>query len=578
MLTFPLLSALLGAGVGLQTAHAISIPITKRAAPHSTSVRITPSNNVSGDDPFGFQNIDGFAYSGIIYVSGQPFTVQLDTGSSDLWLDTQNFTLTNLTDTEVVGSISYVDGTGATGDINIGVVTWGDFTVEKQAFINAPGSNATSGGSFNGLLGVGPPSTSDIAVTLNGSQYDGIPFLDNVFALYPDEPNFISFLLSRNEFGITDGGVFTIGDVDSNYTNITSQPQLPVVAPGAWVTYMDGVVVNGNYLFGGSQPGSMVPVPVNQTLVVLDTGTSFATAPPDYVDAMYADIPGAQFDGQSSYIVPCDVRVNVTLVFGNLTYPIHPIDLTSPNSIADDGTFLCQGTFSYNFPGTGLDFILGDAFLRNVYSLYDFGDWASVGTTPPFMQILSTTDIDQANAQFDALNQARIQQAISIYGTPTPSTSIATVTATVASGSASLSTPVIVVTPTPSSINSVLVVTSISTAATVVPSASALASPNAENFAVSGNLADDNSEDIHNLQEFQYIIVGLVGGVLILLIILIVMVAQMMKKGGGMVMGGGGGGRVYKPLHDPTSAPLDHPPFGEHKPYAGYSTPYADEN
>lgn len=34
--------------------------------------------------------------------------VQLDTGSSDLWLDTSDYSLTNLTDTQVVGSIVYV--------------------------------------------------------------------------------------------------------------------------------------------------------------------------------------------------------------------------------------------------------------------------------------------------------------------------------------------------------------------------------------------------------------------------------------------------------------------------------------
>lgn len=37
------------------------------------------------------------------------------------------------------------------------------------------------------------------------------------------------------------------------------------------------------------------------------------------------------------------------------------------------------------------DFILGDAFLKNVYSVYDFGNWTEVGTGEPYMQILSVS-------------------------------------------------------------------------------------------------------------------------------------------------------------------------------------------
>lgn len=44
-------------------------------------------------------------------------------------------------------------------------------------------------------------------------QLNGDTFLDNVFAFYPDEPNIITFLLSRSDTGITDGGAFTIGEL-----------------------------------------------------------------------------------------------------------------------------------------------------------------------------------------------------------------------------------------------------------------------------------------------------------------------------------------------------------------------------
>lgn len=75
------------------------------------------------------------------------------------------------------------------------------------------------------------PLASSVFYELNGTQYDGFPFLVNVsdsprvyffvskqnalnyqiFNFYPDEPNFITFLLSRSNIGITQGGVMTIG-------------------------------------------------------------------------------------------------------------------------------------------------------------------------------------------------------------------------------------------------------------------------------------------------------------------------------------------------------------------------------
>lgn len=73
----------------------------------------------------------------------------------------------------------------------------------------------------------------------------------------------------------------------------------------------------------------------NQTTIILDTGTSYgaclskqprwclliasaaATAPQYYVDAMYKDYPGAVWnDSIGFYTLPCDAKINVSMVFG----------------------------------------------------------------------------------------------------------------------------------------------------------------------------------------------------------------------------------------------------------------------
>ncbi|KAK7681853.1 hypothetical protein QCA50_015200 [Cerrena zonata] len=493
--------------------------------PHSTSVRM--STTTTDDDPFGFQNIGDALYTGTIFVSGQPFIVQIDTGSSDLWIDSSNVTLDNLFDTGVVGSVFYLDTTGAVGNIKTGNVTWGEFVVPNQAFIDAPGSNATSGGLIQGLIGVGPPNLSTIDPTLQSanSTVDGSAFLDNVFAYYPDEPNFITFMLSRSEMGTVDGGEFTIGDVVQNFSAITDTPKLPVLADDAWFIFMDAVEINDITMYGGSQGNPKFTVPDNQTIALLDTGTSLATAPRAYVDAIY-NVTGAKFDDESGfYIVPCDTKINVTMVFGGLKSPMNPLDLVLPAGVDDDGSIICVGVMSYTPDGSGLDFILGDVFMRNVYSLFDFGNWAKVGDSDPFVQVLSVTDAEQAWADFDKLNKARLDAFLASQSSDSDST-----TTTAASK--------------PVQTNS---------------SGSGIKS-------ATGALGDSDSStpDLSNLTRLSYVIIGLLALVVLLLIGTVVSFIMKSRSSAG---------KGYKTIKDPF--PPAHEKAYEGS-YADYSTPYAD--
>ncbi|KAH9948696.1 hypothetical protein B0H21DRAFT_882366 [Amylocystis lapponica] len=125
----------------------------KSIYPNSTSV--TVSVNESNTN-LGFSNAKGIQYTATIYVEGQPFQVTIDTGSSDLWINSENATFTGLVDTGYNTTISYVDESSASGPITLGDVSLGEFTVKGQVFINAPGNNASRAGLEAGLLGVGP--------------------------------------------------------------------------------------------------------------------------------------------------------------------------------------------------------------------------------------------------------------------------------------------------------------------------------------------------------------------------------------------------------------------------------------
>ncbi|EEB87452.1 hypothetical protein MPER_15191, partial [Moniliophthora perniciosa FA553] len=52
------------------------------------------------------------------------------------------------------------------------------------------------------------------------------------------------------------------------------------------------------------------------------------------------------------------------------------------------------------------DMIMGMNFLRNTYTLMDFGNWvegASTDRNDPYIQLLSVTDVNQAHADFVSL-------------------------------------------------------------------------------------------------------------------------------------------------------------------------------
>ncbi|KZT73137.1 acid protease [Daedalea quercina L-15889] len=504
------------------SSYGLSIPFERRS-PTYRSTTVSVNTNYNGN--LGFSNGADFVYTATIYVQGYPFQVQIDSGSSDLWLDTSNVTLDGLQDTGVIGSIGYVDGSSATGPIALANVTLGEFTVEGQAFINAPGSNATTAGFDVGLLGVGPPAGSSVTAQLSNSSYDGYPFLVN-----PDEPNFIAFLLSRSDAGITDGGVMSIGELVQDYVAVLDQPKLSVVSSSSWEAFMDGVYINGELITGYSNGAIGVtaePGP-NQTTIILDTGTSYATAPQYYVDAMYKNVPGAVYnDSIGFYTLPCDTKLNVSMVFGSSMYPMDPIDVTAVQ-VNDDGSYFCIGVFSPTPDNAGVDFILGDSFMRNVYSLLSYGsNFTGNGDVPPYMQILSITDLDQAFANFDYANAQRLIQAESeefaeLYNI------------TAASEAAPQTTTYSLVAPTSGWQTASPAVKTYVYSSGSASYVSATASPssssddkdkvgsdlaaNLDASSPSGSSSSSGSDDWSQLLRNSYIIIGLLGGAILLLL------------------------------------------------------------
>ncbi|KAI0776052.1 acid protease [Trametes elegans] len=345
-------------------------------------------------------------YIANVTIGGTEYPLQLDTGSSDLWVKGASSPLPNSDQTSLTLNITY--GIGSTfGHISYTSVEFAGINVSKQAFIDASEvTNPIVSYGVDGIVGLGFTKLSSIDVALTGAgKSDGKSLLYNLFADNPKEPNFVAFALQRTtEKGGDVEGSFSIGEYDEDYKDVANSPKIPtfpVSDPMRWTVLLDAFLVGEQAV---SLSSDVQGAPSGKAVVMLDSGTSYTYAPKAVCDAMYSGISGASYSAElGQWIVPCSAEVDVALQFGASVYPIHPIDVT-PISLSDSS--LCVGSFvpqSISIGSGQFDWLIGDNVMRSLYTVYDFGDFDSSGKMGnPFMQILALVDPNEASREFHA--------------------------------------------------------------------------------------------------------------------------------------------------------------------------------
>ncbi|KAF2642404.1 acid protease [Massarina eburnea CBS 473.64] len=99
---------------------------------------------------------------------------------------------------------------------------------------------------------------------------------------------------------------------------------------------------------------------------IIDTGTSYFFMPPTEAATLHKLIDGSTQDGES-FQVPCSTTAPVTLKFGSTTYNMSSADWVGSkgNSGLCNSKIVGRATF-------GSDrWLIGDAFLKNVYTVFD---------------------------------------------------------------------------------------------------------------------------------------------------------------------------------------------------------------
>lgn len=362
-----------------------------------------PNVLATADDGVNLLNMHDLIYLANITMGGHDYPVQLDTGSSDLWLKGPQFPLPNAKPTSLSYNLTYGIG-WAYGNVSYIPVQFAGISISSQAYLDISQANnpALSYGA-DGIVGLGFTSLSTVDALVNQTDASsGRSLLFNAFQDNPNEPNFIAFSLQRNSDTNDEEGIFSIGEVEPAYASImdtASIPTFPPQSPSRWSLLMDAFLVGTNVV---SLSTTVSGAPLNKAVALVDTGTSYSYVSTDVANAIYGGVPGAKLDTSlGQWVVPCDAEINIAIQIGGRPFAIHPLDV-SPPSLTDPTT--CVGSFVPGSVAVGagaFDVLIGDNVLRSLYAIYDFGDFDSSGKMgDPYFKLLSIVDPNQASKEF----------------------------------------------------------------------------------------------------------------------------------------------------------------------------------
>ncbi|KAI0020144.1 aspartic peptidase domain-containing protein [Xylariomycetidae sp. FL0641] len=347
------------------------------------------------------KNRGGYFATCSVGTPGQNMTLQLDTGSSDIWVpdsesnqcadsklsdpfDTSSqgctlgsFTPDESSSFEVVGKnafdISYVDGSHSTGDYFTDTFTIGGVSVENTTMGLGLDTNIAYG-----LVGVGYALNEAIVATTGevDQSYDNLP----VQMLKQGLINTNAYSLWLNDLDASKGNILFGGiDTDKYEGDLTRIKVYQDSNSKAFTSF----TVALTSLIASSSSGSdtltsdSFPIPV-----VLDSGTTFSYVPDDLAEQIWQEVGAGYNADVGTALLPCDLEnsdgyfsfqfggeggpmINVTM--DELVMPLttgEPIPFTT-------GEYKGRDACQFGIQNITNTYLLGDTFLRSAYVVYD---------------------------------------------------------------------------------------------------------------------------------------------------------------------------------------------------------------
>jgi saccharopepsin len=291
----------------------------------------------------------------------QTFKVVLDTGSSNLWvpssqcgsiacyLHSKYDSSTSSTYRPNGTSFEIRYGSGSlSGFVSQDNIEIGNLKIKDQTFAEAtsePGL-AFAFGRFDGILGLGYDSISVNHIVP--------PFYQMVDQGLLDEPVFAFYLGDKD-----DQSEAIFGGIDKAHYQ-GKLIKLPVRRKAYWEVEFEAIT------FGKST------AQFENTGAIVDTGTSLIALPSTLAELLNKEI-GAKKGFNGQYSVECEKRDSLP----DLTFTLtgHDFTITAYDYILEVQGSCISAFMGMDFPEPiGPLAILGDAFLRRYYSVYNLGD------------------------------------------------------------------------------------------------------------------------------------------------------------------------------------------------------------
>lgn len=237
-------------------------------------------------------------------------------------------------------------GTGKVGGLlGSDSLTIANVTVDMTFGLASEASDELQSYPMDGIIGLGRASKG---------VFGHDSFMDVVAKQKLLPSNIVSFALSRGSAKVQDGSVTFGGVDDSKYKGKITYTNT-VGSKDHWRIPLDDASVDGSACgFSGKS-------------AFLDTGTSYMLIPPADSKVLNGKIPGAKPNGERNHIIPCDSSVELQLGFSGVNYTISPKDYVGSKS--GDG---CVSTIVGNALFGDDVWMVGDVFLKNVYTVFDY--------------------------------------------------------------------------------------------------------------------------------------------------------------------------------------------------------------
>lgn len=292
----------------------------------------------------------------------QSFNADFDTGSSDLWMPASScssctgnkYDPSKSSTSKNLGrsfSISYGDGSTTAGTVYTDTVKIAGLSAIAQGVGYATSVATTTGASFDGLVGMGYQSLSTEKVA---------PFFQSLIDQKIVTTGTFAFALSPT------GSELYLGGTDSSkFTGTITYT--PVTQQAYWTVAMGGASVGGANVVAGRS-------------AIIDTGTTLIYANSADGKAFFAGFKSAKtlaslgysgYDGY--YAIPCSGSTAISLSFGGRAFSIPYANFVSQGSVGTSGgTQYCLASLiGSDDMGMGSTWLVGDAFLEGVYSVFD---------------------------------------------------------------------------------------------------------------------------------------------------------------------------------------------------------------